>query len=129
MALNWRDRSQTCSPTTLERGSKAEGSGDGDFRHDLSLTESTVTTGTCFAETNCNCSFFMLNVPVNNFSVMLGQSLCFLVHPGYNQYFRGVTMSCSRTQHVAPCWARTLDLLIRSLRCLPPEHRDPYINI
>ena len=38
----------------------------------------------------------ILNVPVNNFSVMLGRSHCFL---GITSNFGGVNMPCSRTQH------------------------------
>ena len=38
----------------------------------------------------------MLNVPVHNFSVMLGRSHSFL---GITSTFLGVNMSCSRTQH------------------------------
>ena len=37
--------------------------------------------------------------------------------PGYYQYFWGVNMSCSRTQHGDPGGARTPDLWIRSPRC------------
>ena len=39
---------------------------------------------------------FRLNVPVNNFSVMSGRSYNFL---GITSTFRGVNVSCSRTQH------------------------------
>ena len=46
----------------------------------------------------------MLNVPVNNFSVMLGRSHCFL---GITSTFWGVNMSCLRTQHGDPSEART----------------------
>ena len=38
--------------------------------------------------------FWLLNIPVNNFSVMLGQSHCFL---GIYQYFGELRVSCSRT--------------------------------
>ena len=48
--------------------------------------------------------------------------------PGYYQYFLGVNMSCSRTQHGDPIWARTPDLWIRNSRCLPPGHRAPSLN-
>ena len=56
----------------------------------------------------------MLNVPVNNFSVMLGRSHSFL---DITSTFWGVNMSCSRTQHGDPSGARTPDLWIRSPRC------------
>ena len=58
----------------------------------------------------------MLNVPVNNFSVMLGRSHRFL---GITSTFfgGGVNMSCSRTQHGDPGGARTPDRWIRSPRC------------
>ena len=46
----------------------------------------------------------MLNVPVNNFSVMLGRSHRFM---GITSTFWGVNMSCSRTQHGDPSGART----------------------
>ena len=55
----------------------------------------------------------MLNVPVNNFSVMLGRSHRLL---GIFFYFfsrgggGGVIMSFSRTQHGDPSGARTHDL-------------------
>ena len=61
-----------------------------------------------------------LNVPVNNFSVMLGRSPRFL---GITSTFffggggGGVDMSCSRTQHGDPSGARTPDLWILSPRC------------
>ena len=41
----------------------------------------------------------ILNVPVNNFSVMLGWSHRFLGITGYYQYFWKVNAPCSRTQH------------------------------
>ena len=46
-----------------------------------------------------NLVYLMLNVPVNNFSVMLGWGHCFL---GNTSTFWGVNMSCSRTQHSDP---------------------------
>ena len=46
----------------------------------------------------------MLNVLVNKFSVMLGMEPPL---PGYYQYFWGVNMSCSRTQHGDLSGART----------------------
>ena len=55
----------------------------------------------------------MLNVPVNNISVMLGRSHRFL---GITRTFFGVNMSCSRTKHGDPSGARTPDLWIRSPR-------------
>ena len=57
----------------------------------------------------------MLNIRVNNFSVMLGLSYRFL---GITSTFLGVNMSCSRTQHGDPSGARTPHLWIRSPRCL-----------
>ena len=62
--------------------------------------------------------FFLLlllffHVPENNFSVMLGRSIASWVY----QYFFGVNMSCSRTQHSDPSGNRTPDLWIRSPRC------------
>ena len=53
----------------------------------------------------------MLNVPVNNFSVMLGLSHRFLGITSTFFFFGGgggVNMSCSRTQHGDPSGARTL---------------------
>ena len=69
----------------------------------------------------------MLNVPVNNFSVMLGRSHRFL---GFFFFFGGggVNMSCSRTQHGDPSGARTPDLWIRSPRCYPLGHRAPNLG-
>ena len=64
----------------------------------------------------------MLNVAVNNFSVILRRSHRFL---GVTSTFLGVNMSCSRTQHGDPSRAQTPDLWIRSLRCKPPGHRAP----
>ena len=40
--------------------------------------------------------WLLFNVPVNNFSVMLGRSHCFL---GLYQYFGELKLSCSRTLH------------------------------
>ena len=54
------------------------------------------------------------NVPVNNFSVMLGRSHRFL---GITSTFLGVNMPCSRTQHGDPSGARTPDFWIGSPRC------------
>ena len=56
----------------------------------------------------------MLNVLVNNFSVMLGRSHRFL---GITSTFLGVSMSCSRTQHGDPSGAQTPDLWIQCPRC------------
>ena len=47
----------------------------------------------------------MLNVPVNNFSVILGRSHRFLGITSTGE--GGVNMSCSRTQHGDPSGART----------------------
>ena len=66
----------------------------------------------------------MLNILVNNFSVMLGLSHCFLGITVY-QYFWGVNISCSRTQHGDPSGARTPDLWILGPKCKPPGHRAP----
>ena len=44
----------------------------------------------------------VLNIPVNNFCVMLGQGHRFL---GFTSTFWGVNMSCSRTQHGDPSGA------------------------
>ena len=58
----------------------------------------------------------MLNVPVSNFSVMLGRSHRFLgiISTFFFFFFfgggGGVNMSCSRTQHGDPRGARTPDL-------------------
>ena len=57
----------------------------------------------------------MLNVPVNNFSVMLG-NFCL---PGLNQYYAKDKVSCSRTQHSASSESRTSHSLIPSLNILP----------
>ena len=54
---------------------------------------------------------FLLNVPVNNFSVISGQSHCFL---GITSTFWEVNVSCSRTQHGNQSEDRTPDLLLRS---------------
>ena len=40
--------------------------------------------------------FFLFNIPVNNVSVMLGRSHCFL---GIYQYFGELKVFCSRTLH------------------------------
>ena len=51
-----------------------------------------------------------LNIPVNNFSVILGRL------PGFNQYSvlsNGDEVSCSRTQHCAPCEDQTCNLAIK----------------
>ena len=56
----------------------------------------------------------MLNILINNFSVMLGQSQGFL---GITSTFWGVNMSCLRTQNGDPSGARTPDLWIRSPKC------------
>ena len=48
--------------------------------------------------------FLFRNVPVNNFSVMSGQSPRFL---DITSTFRGVNVSCSRTQHGDPSEDRT----------------------
>ena len=55
-----------------------------------------------------------LNAPVNIFFSHVGTELTL---PGYYQYFWGVNMSCSRTQHGDPSSAGTPDLWIRSPRC------------
>ena len=54
--------------------------------------------------------WFLLNVSVNNFSVMLGQSHHFL---GIYQYFGELKVSCTRTLHGGR-GVRTLDLSLRS---------------
>ena len=54
---------------------------------------------------------FLLNVPVNNFSVMFGWSHRFL---GIPSTFRKVNVSCSRTQHGDLSEDRTPDLSLRS---------------
>ena len=55
---------------------------------------------------------FLLNVPVNNFSVKLGRSHRFLGI--YYQYFWEVNVSCSRTQHGDLSEDRTPKLVLRS---------------
>ena len=54
--------------------------------------------------------FGLLNVPVNNFSVIFAHSHRFL---GINQYIGELKVSCSRTLHGGR-GDRTLDLLLRS---------------
>ena len=54
--------------------------------------------------------WLLFNVPVNNFSVMLGLSHCFL---GIYQYFGELKVSCSRTLHGGR-GVRTLDLSLGS---------------
>ena len=63
--------------------------------------------------------WLLFNVPVNNFSVMLGRS-----HPGIYQYFGELNVSCSRTLH-GGCGVRTLDLSLQS----PTERKYVQINI
>ena len=53
---------------------------------------------------------FLFNVPVNNFSVILGRSHRFL---GINKYFWIIKVSCSSALHGGR-GVRTLDLSIRS---------------
>ena len=78
----------------------------------MKQTEETMKTDIVFVFLVC----LKLNVPVNNFSVMLGRSHRFL---GINSTLGGggVNMSCSRTQHGDPSGARTPDLWFRSPRC------------
>ena len=59
----------------------------------------------------------MLNVPINNFSVMLGRSHRFLGITSTPGGGGVVNMSCSRKQHGDPSGAQTPDLWIQSLRC------------
>ena len=62
-------------------------------------------------------------VQVNNFSVMLGRSHCFL---GIHQYFGELKVSCSRTLHGGR-GARTLDFSLRSLTLyLTKPLRPPF---
>ena len=56
--------------------------------------------------------FIRLNVPVNNFSVMLGRSHHFL---GITSTFQGVNCLCSRTQYGGGRY-QTPDLSLRSPR-------------
>ena len=66
----------------------------------------------------------MLNVPVNNFSVMLGQSHRFL---GITSSFLGVKMSYSRTQHgdLSGTRTRPLDPESEVLTTRPPRPHPP----
>ena len=57
----------------------------------------------------------MLNVPVNNFSVMLGLS---------HKHLLVINMSCTRTQHGDMSRTRTPNLWILSLRCYSPRPLD-----
>ena len=56
----------------------------------------------------------MLNIPVNNFSVMLGRSHRFL---GITSTFGGKYVLLKDTTRIDPSGARTTDLWIRSPRC------------
>ena len=74
--------------------------------------------------------WLLFNIPVNNFSVMLGRSHCFL---GIYQYFGELKVSCSRTQHGGR-GIQTQDLSIQSLTLyhlatVPSCHLDESIFI
>ena len=56
------------------------------------------------------CCLFLFNIPVNNFSVILGQNHCFL---GVYQYFGNLKVSCSRTLYGGR-GIGTLDLSLKS---------------
>ena len=67
----------------------------------------------------------MLNVPVNNFSVMLGRSHHFL---GIASRLGGkFVLFKDPTRHLSG--AQTTDLWIRSPRCKPPGHRAPSMDL
>ena len=70
------------------------------------------TCCTCTYRSTCNVflDWLLFNVPVNNFSVMLGRSHSI---QGIYQYFGELKVSCSRTLH-GGLGVRTLDLSLRS---------------
>ena len=61
------------------------------------------------------------NIPVNNFSIILGRSHRFLV---INQYSGGVNVHCSMTQHVAAGGSNT-GPLDSEFDALPLCHHAP----
>ena len=64
--------------------------------------------------------WLLFNVPVNNFSVMLGLSNCFL---GILQYFGESKMSCSRTKFISK-----FETLTREIKADIRKQNDLHVN-
>ena len=77
--------------------------------------------GICWPSEFWVVGWLILNVPVNNFSVMLGRSHRFL---GITSTFWGVNVPCSRAQHGLTEWGsnpRPLDPESKALTTRPPR--------